>query len=118
MPPATRHGSGRFDYRIADERTRMNIVFDLGGVVIEWKPAAIIARAFSDPTDRDIVRREIFEHPDWLALDRGTLSHEAAIERAVGRTTLPEAAVRALMHGVLPSLVAIPETVELLYRLR
>ncbi len=95
----------------------LNIVFDLGGVVVAWRPDAIIAAAFTDPDTRAIVRAEIFGHPDWLALDRGTLSPQDAIERGARRTGLPEADVAALLRSVPPSLVAIPDTVALLYRL-
>ncbi len=58
--------------RAATERA-LNIVFDLGGVVLTWQPDAIIASAFDDPATRAIVRREILDHPDWHELDRGTL---------------------------------------------
>jgi putative hydrolase of the HAD superfamily len=96
----------------------LNIVFDLGGVVLTWQPDAIIASAFDDPATRAIVRREILGHPDWHELDRGTLPRPEAIRRAVQRTGLPETAVDAFLRRVPPSLVQIPETVDLLHRVK
>jgi putative hydrolase of the HAD superfamily len=96
----------------------MNVVFDLGGVVVAWKPDEIVARAFADPDDRRLARREIIGHPDWLALDRGTLSYDDAVVRGAKRTGLSEAAVRALIDSVPASLVADAEAVALLHRVK
>jgi putative hydrolase of the HAD superfamily len=96
----------------------MNIVFDLGGVVVTWKPEAIIANVFADPAVREIVRKEVFEHPDWPELDRGTLPWHDAVARAAQRSGLPAADVARLLREVPPSLKTVPETVDLMYRLK
>jgi putative hydrolase of the HAD superfamily len=96
----------------------MNLIFDLGGVVVRWDPAAIIAGVFQDQQLRAKVREGIFEHADWLELDRGTLGREDAIRRAAQRTGIDAAELTRLLVAVPPSLVPIPQTVELLYRLK
>ncbi len=96
----------------------LNVVFDLGGVVFTWEPEAIIANAFAEPEVQAQVRAEIFEHADWGELDRGTLSRQEAILRAAARTGLTVSAVDALMRQVPLALVVIPDTVNLLYRLK
>jgi putative hydrolase of the HAD superfamily len=96
----------------------LNIIFDLGGVVVTWQPKEIIAKVFADPVVQATVLTEIVEHADWLALDRGTLSAQDAIARAAQRTGLPESEVARFLSEVPPALVAIPDTVDLLYRLR
>lgn len=96
----------------------MNIVFDLGGVIVTWEPEAIVAKAFTDPDVRSKVLREIVRHPDWIELDRGTLSREDAIERGARRTGLPEGRVEYFMRQVPPALTPISGTVDLLYRLK
>ena len=96
----------------------MNVVFDLGGVIVTWKPEAIVATEFADPVVQAKVLAEIFGHADWIALDRGTLPWRDAVTRATQRTGLPEADVAHLLRQVPPALVAVPETVNLLYRLQ
>jgi len=96
----------------------LNVVFDLGGVVVTWQPEAIIASVFADPVVRATVRTEIIEHANWLALDRGTLPRQGAIARAAKRTGLSEPEVAHFLRQVPPALVAIPGTVDLLYRLK
>jgi len=96
----------------------LNIIFDLGGVVVTWEPDAIIARVFEDSGIRAKVRSEVFRHADWLELDRGVLPQADAVARAAARTGLSESEIEKLFRTVPPSLVAIPETVDLLYRLR
>jgi putative hydrolase of the HAD superfamily len=96
----------------------VNIVFDLGGVVVNWRPKDIIAKVFPDPEMRATVHAEIVEHADWLALDRGTLSIGDAIARASSRTGLAESEIARFMRQVPPALTPIPDTVDLLYRLK
>ena len=96
----------------------MNLIFDLGGVVVRWEPDAIIAGVFEDENSRAAVREGVFAHPDWLELDRGTLDREEAIRRAAQRIGMAQSEIRRLLLAVPPSLVPIPETIELLYRLK
>jgi len=96
----------------------LNLIFDLGGVVVRWEPDAIIASVFKDEKVRTKVREGVFAHPDWLELDRGTLDREDAIRRAAQRLGMEPAEIRRLLVAVPPSLVPIPETIDLLYRLK
>jgi putative hydrolase of the HAD superfamily len=96
----------------------MNLVFDLGGVVVWWQPDVLIARVFPDPATQAIVRERLYEHPDWVALDRGTLPRGEAAARAAGRTGLPVAEIGRFLAAVPPALVPMPESVDLMYRLK
>ena len=92
----------------------MNIVFDLGGVVFHWSPDEIIADVFESKEIRAKVKKHVFGHPDWIALDRGTLKRADAIENATIRTGLPKSDIVELMDHVPESLIPKPETVELI----
>ena len=91
----------------------MNIVFDLGGVVFNWQPEAIISRVFENPATQHLVKTEIFEHDDWVALDRGTLDFDQAVSRGAERTGLPQREIERLLDAVPPSLTPIHDTIEL-----
>ena len=92
----------------------MNVVFDLGGVVFSWRPNDIIGRVFDDPDTQSLVKTQIFEHHDWVELDRGTISFDRAVERGASRTGLPHSEVRKLLDEVPRSLTPIPGSFELI----
>ena len=96
----------------------MNIVFDLGGVVFSWQPDTIISHVFEDSATQDLVRAEIFEHADWVELDRGTITLDQAIERGATRTGLSRQDVERLLNEVPRSLTPIEETIELIRTIR
>ncbi len=96
----------------------LNVVFDLGAVVVTWEPDAIIASVFADAATQDAVRSKILRHPDWLALDRGTLPLRDAVARGASRTGLSRADVARFFQQIPPALVPIPGTLALLQRLK
>lgn len=85
---------------------------------MRWDPDAILAGVFSDAAVRAKAKAGVFGHVDWRELDRGTLDREDAIRRAARRTGIEESELTRLLLAVPPSLVPIPATVELLYRLK
>jgi len=95
-----------------------NIIFDLGGVLLRWDVDWIITQVFSEPRKCELVRREIFQHPDWNELDRGSLTKEQAIRHFVERTALPVSDIRKVMEAVKRCLTPLPESMELLDRLK
>jgi putative hydrolase of the HAD superfamily len=95
----------------------LNIVFDLGGVVFNWQPDTIIKSAFEDPETQQLVRAGVFEHSDWIELDRGSLSFEHAVDRGARRTGLPPGDIEQLLSSVPIFLTPIEETIELIHQL-
>jgi len=94
-----------------------NVVFDVGGVLLEWDPASVIAKLYPDPKTQAVIRQRMFEHADWHEFDRGTLTYAAAIEhfaKATGRSTDE---TRALIHATRESLRPIEGTVRMLEEL-
>jgi len=92
----------------------LNIVFDLGGVVFNWQPDKLIRRVFESSETQSLIKTEILEHPDWLALDRGTLPFQDAVVRGAGRTGLPDSDIERLLNEVPRSLTPIHETIALI----
>ena len=64
-----------------------NIVFDMGGVLIDFDPIRSVTNHFS-PENRDIVLANTFRSREWSAMDKGDLSVEEALDRMNSR--LPE----------------------------
>lgn len=63
------------------------VIFDVGGVLLDFDPAAMVAAATREPADAALLRREIFSHADWNRLDRGE-GEESVLSSM--KTRLPE----------------------------
>ncbi len=94
-----------------------NVIFDFGGVLVRWKPQEILERFYREEALRERVRRAVFEHPDWVEIDRGTLAEEAAVRRFAERTDRPREEIASLVQHAKDSLTPIPESVALLREL-
>lgn len=90
-----------------------NVIFDFGGVLIRWRPQEIIDDFYDDPDLRARLRDEVFQHPDWIEMDRGTLEDAEAVERFAKRMNRPAAEMRALMGRVKDSLVPMQSSLDI-----
>ncbi len=93
--------------------TIRNVIFDVGGVLLQWDPPAFIAKLHPDAATQARIRREIFEHPDWHEFDRGTLDVDGAAALFGQRAGLEPQQVRTLLQTANESLSPIPGTVQL-----
>lgn len=94
-----------------------NVIFDLGGVVLEWKPRSILEGYYADPQTRAAMLEALFAHPDWLHLDRGTLTEEDLLANVERRTGRSQAELKGLFAASLDSLLPKADTVALIERL-
>jgi putative hydrolase of the HAD superfamily len=95
-----------------------NVIFDLGGVLLDWNPDKILQSFYSDSQLRTPLKEALFLHADWRALNRGALREAELVERVHKRTGRPPAELSALLDAVRESLVTKPDTVALLRSLR
>jgi putative hydrolase of the HAD superfamily len=96
----------------------LNVIFDLGGVLVEWNPARILADRYPERAHRELIEQEVFRHQDWLDLDRGTLDEATAIERFHRRTGFAHDDLSQLMDAARDSLLLKHDTWALLHELR
>lgn len=96
----------------------LDLVFDLGGVVLDWKPAAMVDAHFGNDLQGfdgpDALARAIFSHADWLAFDRGERALDEVIAQTAQRLAIPHAKVHALIEPIGAQLQPIATTVQLL----
>ena len=90
-----------------------NVVFDVGGVLLEWNPASTIAKLHPDAATQAVIRQQMFEHADWHEFDRGSLSYDDAIRHFAKRTGRTPEETRALIHATRESLTPIAGTIAL-----
>jgi len=94
-----------------------NVIFDFGGVLLRWQPQEIIDAFYAEEDLRSSLSRNVFRHPDWIEMDRGSLSEDAAVHRFAARMKRPVQEMQALLQLVKESLVPLPGTVELVHEL-
>ncbi|WP_421291712.1 HAD family hydrolase [Aeromonas taiwanensis] len=94
----------------------MAIIFDLGRVVVSWDPVGIVSTV-RGPEGAAALAERLFNHPDWLEVDRGTLSLHTMARRAEERTGLSAADNLAILQAVPASLLPDPAMVRLIEEL-
>ena len=65
-----------------------NIVFDMGQVLIRWRPEEMLERFDLSQEEKTMLLQELFWSPEWIAQDRGIITEADMIARVSAR--LPE----------------------------
>lgn len=85
-----------------------NIVFDMGNVLIYWRPEMFVERMGLPEEDRVLLLEEVFGQVEWVQMDRGTLSFEDGIAAICRRlperlhSAAQELTLRWWKHHLLP----------------
>lgn len=74
------------------------VVFDMGGVLMDFDTRGLTAAFTENGEDAALLHREVFEHIDWITMDRGG-SETAALARI--KTRLPQR-----LHGPADQMLA------------
>lgn len=96
-----------------------HVIFDMGGVLVDFNPKRSLKKHFTDKEDLELLFKEIFEGPDWVKLDRGTLTVEQAVDRACER--LParfHACVRCLLNTWADELLPMDDMLPLVQEVK
>jgi len=99
------------------EPTTRNVVFDVGGVLLDWNPRAVLKRFYTDVALRRHVAAAVFDGSDWSDFDRGTLSEEDLLDALVRRSGRPAPEMLKLFIALRDSLVPKTDTLRLLEKL-
>jgi putative hydrolase of the HAD superfamily len=95
-----------------------NVVFDLGGVVLDWNPDHIVASVVPEPGLQSAYRQSLFGHADWGEFDRGTVTEAELIERLALRLGRSPQDWKATLDAIRNSLVEKTDTVKLIRALQ
>ena len=97
-----------------------NIVFDMGGVLIRWKPEEILGQFDLSPEEAEILNRELFHGIEWMQQDRGILTGDGVAEAVCAR--VPEhlwETVKSMVYGWYQQyLIPMPGMAELVRELK
>ena len=95
----------------------MKVVFDLGNVLVRWDPLAIVRSLAVPRATQDLIKRELFDHPDWLALDAGLTTEAAVIDRISREAGLPRDLLVETLKVTKAAFTDIPASVAVVREL-
>ncbi|HCI54634.1 MAG TPA: HAD family phosphatase [Bacteroidales bacterium] len=101
-----------------------NIIFDLGNVLINWKPAEFLENAgYNDPL-KSLIVNYIFNGPEWRQLDNGDITLNEAINKIAKKSSLSGSEIKAvfdlrtkIITPIIPNIKLLPELKKRGYKL-
>jgi putative hydrolase of the HAD superfamily len=94
-----------------------NIIFDLGNVLVSFKPAEYLEDKEEGRT-RDLILTDIFGSHEWLLLDNGDISTGEAIERISMRSSLKKDKIAEIFNRRIEILQPIGSNIKVLPELK
>ncbi len=91
-----------------------NIVFDLGNVLLDFKPEEYLQQNYSDSELIEELYRKLFSSPEWEGLDRGTLTRQEAVEKLGAKHPELKPEIKEILASLDKLLQPKQETISLL----
>ncbi|MBP7176028.1 MAG: HAD family phosphatase [Thermoclostridium sp.] len=95
-----------------------NIVFDLGQVLLSFKPKEYLEKMYTSPIHRELLFQAVFSSQSWLDLDRGIIDEEEAFHKMSADLPSFCEEIQYLLDHWDKILVPIEGAIELLKRLK
>lgn len=95
-----------------------NIIFDLGNVLLNFKPLEYLYTKIPDRQRACQIYEEIFKSTEWLMLDRGLITEDEAIDRICDRNTDKSQLIKAVLDNWYQMLTPIEDVVGVLKELK
>jgi putative hydrolase of the HAD superfamily len=94
-----------------------NIIFDLGNVLVSFKPAEYLEDKEEGRT-RDLILTDIFGSHEWLMLDNGDITTDEAVERISLRSSLKKDKIADIFNRRFQILQPIESNIKVLPELK
>ncbi|MGQ9619981.1 MAG: HAD-IA family hydrolase [Bacteroidales bacterium] len=95
-----------------------SIIFDLGNVLINWKPGEFLKNNGYPESLRVMILNDIFISKEWQMLDNGDITCEEAVKMIAGKSLLTENQIRAVFNSRLKIISPITCNTNLLPELK
>ena len=92
----------------------MNFIFDIGNVLIDFKPKQFLHRVLNNPPDEQKINEIIFKSEEWVKLDEGFITPREACDNFCKREPEYKELIIKVMDKIPEMLTPIKETIELL----
>lgn len=95
----------------------MNIIFDLGRVVIDWEPYPFLEEILGSSESAKEILKHTFAHKDWLGVDRGTVELDTLKGKLKENSELSNETVNDIFN-YFSILKLKPDTINLMKKLK
>ncbi|NMM64785.1 HAD family phosphatase [Clostridium sp. P21] len=95
-----------------------NIIFDLGNVLLNFKPKEYIKTKINEVNKASEIYKEIFQSEQWTMLDRGTITEEEAINIIIKKSIKNEELIKLAFENWYELLTPIEDSIKVLRELR
>lgn len=95
-----------------------NIVFDLGNVLISFRPSEYLKRHNYPEKTRERILNDIFMSPEWLMLDDGKITPEEAIDSIARKSSLKRPEIALIFNKRIEIMFPLGKNTGLLPGLR
>ena len=95
-----------------------NIIFDLGNVLLSWKPGEFFGKSGFDIETVDLIMNSVFKSSVWLSLDNGDLTTPEAIEQIAAKSSLGKEYISSLFNLRNKIIYPLDENIKLLPELK
>jgi len=92
----------------------MNFIFDVGNVLVDYKPLSYLESLFHDEVLVRKMHETVFLSREWVSMDLGLLTHREACEVFCRREPALSAAIKRTMENLPALFTPISETIGLL----
>ena len=75
-----------------------NIIFDLGNVLLSWKPGEFFEKSGYDSETINLIMNSVFKSSEWQRLDNGDLTTAEAIDQIAVRSSLKKEYISSLFN--------------------
>jgi len=96
----------------------MNFIFDIGNVLIDFKPEQFLHTLLKNPTDERKINEIIFESDEWIKLDEGTITPKQACSNFCEREPEYQELIIKVMDKLSEMFTPIQKTIELLPKIK
>lgn len=95
-----------------------NIIFDIGNVLLNYKPEEYLKLKIIESDKIIEVHREMFESKEWLMLDRGIITEEEAKDIIINRSNKNGHLIKLAFENWYELFTPIEESVNILNELK
>lgn len=96
----------------------MNFIFDIGNVLIDFKPEQFLHTLLKNPTDERKMNEVIFKSTEWIKLDEGTITPKQACSNFCAREPEYQELIIKVMDKLPEMFTPIQKTIDILQEIK